>query len=89
MVQHSNCLGKIPIIHTENNVQFVRALIDHADIDTRFTEGSENLTGNTGSVGHFPTDSGNHSDLIVDIQRIRLYLCLNLAQNGIHSLLFN
>ena len=82
VVQHADGGLEILVIHTENDVQFVGALIDHTDVDARFTEGGEDLTGNTGAESHLPANGGDNGDLIVDIQRIRLRFLLDFRQNA-------
>ena len=79
VIQHADGVGKILVVNTEDDVQFVGTLVDHTDVDIRLTKGGEQLTGNTGAVCHTAAHSGDDSDLVMDFQRIGLAVCLNFA----------
>ena len=86
VIQHADSLGKVLVVHAEDDVQFVGALVDHADVDARFTQRSKELTGNTGAESHLPANGGDHSDIVVDIQGIGLSLFLDLRHDGVQIL---
>ena len=85
IIQHLNCCTKVTVIYADDDVQLIRALIDHTNIDACLAQGSKDLTGNTGTERHFPADSCHNSDLVMDIQGIRLHFLLQFAQNRIDA----
>ena len=46
IVQHPDGGSEILIVHAEDDVQFVRTLVNHADVDPCFAQGGKNLAGN-------------------------------------------
>ena len=63
VVEHPDGGLKVLVVHAEDDVQLIRALVDHADVHPGFAQGGEDLTGNTGPEGHFPANGGNYGDL--------------------------
>ena len=74
------------VVHAEDDVQFVGALVDHADIDSGFAQGGEDFAGDAGAEGHLPAYGGYHGNLVVDGEGVGLELLLDVRHDGIQAL---
>ena len=70
VIQHPDGLGEVPVVYAEDDVQLVRALVDHTDIDAGFSQRREDLAGNAGAESHLPANGGYHGDLVVHVEGI-------------------
>ena len=74
VIQDADGVLEVLVVHTEDDVEFVRTLVDHADVDARFAESGKDLTGNTGTEGHLTADSGASASVGITTETLSMPL---------------
>lgn len=70
---------KVSSVHAHDNIQFLRPLGDHADVDAVFTQLAEDLAGRTGLERHLPAHGRHDGHAVGKVQAVGLYLLLQVA----------
>ena len=72
VVERLNGFRKVLLRDADDDVDFARALRDHADIDVGFGQGAEELRGRSHAGIHIAADNGNQCELHLVVEKKQL-----------------